>query len=435
MLDMDKELLREINKIWLSLMYNKMMQVKTIYDRIAKSNLSINSLKDWKVRAQVEKFGYYDSAQELPDSTIGALEFLTELGYLEKRNDTIYKIGFFYEVYPYKPVVTPLGYVGISSPMTYHYETLTLDSKQYQAFDETAPSLKNQVSAGMHKHITKFDYGVNFSYDTTIYEVKDLYFDAIWIDCLEPEGKLTVELVEPFIQSSSKRDRKNWRKIREVDPELFLSDSKELGKLIDELEWKKRSIGCIIYNDKAYTIVPREIAQGRVEENDSMGIPRFLDKGVYSYENTRSRIFEDAVADYLQDKYQYALTARFKPCYLEGKEIDVFAEKGTKQKTYTICECKFRQNDSPITMDELRYFQQKIEKVKNIENKRGEAKFYFWFVTNIDDLENGLREYSKQVGIELMKAHLSGNWEKRSDWSVVNISAINSSQNPTIHQK
>ena len=205
--------------------------------------------------------------------------------------------------------------------------------------------------------------------------------------------------------------------------------------MIDELEWKKQSIGCIIYNDKAYTIVPREIAQRRVEENDSMGIPRFLDKGVYAYENTRSRTFEDRVADYLRDEYQYTATTRFKPSYLEGKEIDVFAEKGIKQKKYTICECKLRQNDSPITMDELRYFQQKIEKVKNNESKRGEAKFYFWFVTNIDDLENGLREYSKQVGIELKKARLSGNWEKRSDWSVVNISAINSSQNPTIHQK
>ena len=45
MLDMDKELLREIKGVWLSLMNNKRMQVKTIYDRIAKSNLSMVPLK------------------------------------------------------------------------------------------------------------------------------------------------------------------------------------------------------------------------------------------------------------------------------------------------------------------------------------------------------------------------------------------------------
>lgn len=56
------------------------------------------------------------------------------------------------------------------------------------------------------------------------------------------------------------------------------------------------------------------------------GLIDYLDPGFSSLESYLSRIFEDAIAYFLQEKYEYFTKIRHKPHYLGGKEIDAFGK-------------------------------------------------------------------------------------------------------------
>ncbi len=144
----------------------------------------------------------------------------------------------------------------------------------------------------------------------------------------------------------------------------------------------------------------------------------------FSEENFLSRRFEEQVSAYLVRTFNYDAAVGIKPAYLDGKEIDVLAEKGVMPKTITVCECKLRLNESPIAIQELNDFAEKIVRIKQNETKRGEVKFFFWFVSNTDKSEGGVKEFAKKEGMELKKAELSKNWKGRSDWSVVEINTF-----------
>lgn len=424
LMDLDDITLNEIGKLWYHLMTTKSIYSRTIFNRIPKDRLSKESLENPKVAAEISRQCYYDVVREIPDLRRKALDVLVKLGYVEKHDDTIYFVNYTYVAHPYLPFVLPSGIVGITSPTQRVISNLRLESKQYANFEESAKTFRVQIKAGKHRHIPRFDYGIGFQYETTIYEIKDRYFDAIFVNYDEENKKLIVHLTEPFVQSFNKRDHKNWRQIKEIDQNLFLSGSAAIDKEIDSLEWKKKLIGIILYNDEAYFLSKKtEKDETEDSSNGSFRMPNFLDEGGYSYENYLSRIFEDAVADYLRQNHQYDAVARTKPPYLEGKELDVFAEKGLPLKNITVCECKFRpvNPDSPITISEVQEFGEKAKKVEEHHRKSGVAKFWFWLVTNTDKLEEGVDEYSKKIGIEIKKVHLPKNWKERSDWSVVKI--------------
>src|SRR5919108_2490930 len=127
---------------------------------------------------------------------IEILDKLVELGYIEKRSDTVYFVHFYFEAHPYVPRVGWQGIVGIASKSQVTNKTLILDSRQYANFMESAKIFKNQCSAGMHKHITQFSYADMFHYETIVYELYDIFFDAIYVDYSESDQKLYVKLVE-----------------------------------------------------------------------------------------------------------------------------------------------------------------------------------------------------------------------------------------------
>jgi hypothetical protein len=147
-------------------------------------------------------------------------------------------------------------------------------------------------------------------------------------------------------------------------------------------------------------------------------MPNYLKGDAYSFENLLSRIFEDAVSNYLIEKYQYQAKPRVRLKYLESGEVDVFAEKGITPRVITICECKLRFNETPISLEEVIDFNRKVSIIKQEEVKRGETRFYFWFVSNIDIFEDRVLEYCKTVGIEIMIAKLDVNWRKKSTWFI-----------------
>jgi hypothetical protein len=132
-------------------------------------------------------------------------------------------------------------------------------------------------------------------------------------------------------------------------------------------------------------------------------------------------MFNDSVGFYLHQKHGYSTRVRYLPAYLKGKEIDVFAEKNVDPKYITICECKLRLSGSPISMDEIEYFEEKISVIRAEERRRGNVKFHFWFVTNIEDVEKDALEHAYDVGIKLKRAILPYNWEQRSEWSVIEL--------------
>ena len=159
-----------------------------------------------------------------------------------------------------------------------------------------------------------------------------------------------------------------------------------------------------------------------VEDEDTpWKMPNYLAGDVLSYPNYMSRIFEDATADYLRQKYGYDAYTRIKPDYLENKEIDVFGVRSVLPRQIAVCECKLRFNVSPITMTEITSFYEKILKIKENEGKRGDTIFHFWFVSNSEIYEEGVHDYAKNVGIVMMKAELSANWEKRANWKVKSV--------------
>jgi len=160
---------------------------------------------------------------------------------------------------------------------------------------------------------------------------------------------------------------------------------------------------------------------GQINRDSPNKIPKTVSS---SYENFQSRLFEIATAKYLQDQFNYDTQTGFKPKYLKGKEIDVFAEKGIKQKKITVCECKLRFNDRPITLDEIEYFHKKIKLIEKNETLRSHVQFQFWFVTNTEKQEKDVPKFAKKHGIKLKKAHISKNWKKRSDWAVGKITDI-----------
>ncbi len=255
-------------------------------------------------------------------------------------------------------MLSPTGAVGIAIETKVEMRQFELNSDQFNRFEESARILRSEIRGGKHRHITQFEYRMNFSYETELYETKAPFFDSVFLLFDDSATNLKIYLTEPFIEREKDRDRKNWRRIREISRDFFLERPDEVRQIVEELDWKKKLIGIIVVDDKAY-FVPQ---LGRVDEvrsellGSNLQVPNFLGNSVFSFENYMSRIYEDAIADYLRKIYQYNTTPRYKPEYLQGGEIDVFAEKGLMPKNITICECKLRFNEAPITLQEIKKF-------------------------------------------------------------------------------
>ena len=81
-------------------------------------------------------------------------------------------------------------------------------------------------------------------------------------------------------------------------------------------------------------------------------MPDFLNIRLYSHGNTLSRIFEEAVKNYLTENDEFIVYTRYKPTYLGSGDLDVFATKEDGSKKYiTVCECKLRLSDRNYAID------------------------------------------------------------------------------------
>jgi hypothetical protein len=409
-------------------MRDKRVYAKKVFNRIPKEQISANDMKQAKVRKSVKKDGYYDQSFVISAPRKKCLEKLVSLGYVQKReNEIVYSVAYEYVMHPYHPFVLPPRGLIISGVSNHQaVRNILLDSNEYSLFEKTSRHFRRQIDAKRHTHITHFESFTEFSYKSDIYEVKDKYFDAISLGYRPSTRRLIVDLVEPIKYSRKDKDRKDWRSIRAINPRLFLQGSNSIDNEIATLSWKKDYIGIMIYNNKAcFMSAGKSAKQNAPDPADFLRMPDFLNEEVYTYENMLSRVFEDAVKDFLVDRLRYQATSRYKPPYLR-KELDVYAEKGIREKEITICECKFRLPNSKqaVTIKELNRFERKKRKIERIEKTHAYGKLHFWLVTNADNFEKGLKKRAEKAHIEIRQAILPKGWKIESDWRVIDIKKL-----------
>ena len=418
----------EIVETWHQLMEKKIIQVKKVFQRIPKEELATKQLQDPIIASGIEKFGYYDVATApWPEHTLDVLDFFVKLGYVDKFLDNIHQVSYHHEVHPYEPYIFPSGGVGITAPGKSSTKIIDLDSKKYLNFIKTARDFKNQVISGKHPHITEFNFGENFHYQSDVYEVKDRYFDAIDIGYLSNTHSITIHLTEPEIFTHKNVPRKRWKRSKQLDPHLFLSGNQFIDRFVDELNWKKDYIGIIIYDNQPYTRL-YDLPEKEEDDDKYLAMPKFLGDGVYSVANIYSNKFEDVTGDHLADYLSksgdyFTVKKRLKPSYLHGKEVDVLAEQmGKENVLMIICECKLKFSNSLITEAEIGEFREKVEAIKENESKsRPNIIFSGWLVTNSENISDELKSYASILNIEIKKADLSRNWKKRADWKITTL--------------
>lgn len=411
---MDSIQYRTLSNLWWILLRNKEIYVKRIHSRIPKDKLSKEDLEKPEISKQVKEFGYYDVVRSNSSDEIKILEQLTELGYLEKRTDKVYKVQLFYEAHPYIPHIGIDGHLGLQLNSRNHFGYHYFNSKRFENFVETAKLFGEGMEAGLHRHI-RFGYSLDYSYETEVYEIKDKYFDAIFFGSVI-DDKIAVGLAQPFIQTriSNKETKymKNWKKVKEITIDDFLVGPSRIDPMIDELDWKKKMKGYLMYEDQPYTLLVEPKNSEEEEHKGMLSSPDFFDTGEFSPESMRSRLFEEVAANYIRS-IDYVVKTRVQ--YF-GKEIDIFSEKLSKEKKdMIICECKLRMEDSPLTIDELQTFNDKKELV--IKHEFFE-NCEFWMISNTEQLIDGVKKYADEHDIKIKVARLPRNWKARSDWSI-----------------
>lgn len=137
-----------------------------------------------------------------------------------------------------------------------------------------------------------------------------------------------------------------------------------------------------------------------------------------------SRLFEVESERYLKEKHNCTSTfSPYKPPYLEGKQIDIYAEKGMRDKTITACECKLRFNNGPLTAEEVNDFAKKMANFRQhqlgtAEKEGVTCKIHAWIITNANEAKGEAWKISKDNKIDLKHAILPKNWTRDAYWKI-----------------
>ncbi len=91
----DAERNKAIARSWTLLLQKGTLQAKQVSHRITRENANFIGLKGEEVRKQIDQFGYYDVVDEQPKEILDSLDSLVSLGYLDKKIDKMYNVGFY----------------------------------------------------------------------------------------------------------------------------------------------------------------------------------------------------------------------------------------------------------------------------------------------------------------------------------------------------
>jgi hypothetical protein len=226
---------------------------------------------------------------ERNEDELAILDWLNDMGYVEKRELKMHVVSIDSEYSLLKPSLFPFGYFSLNGDTRSDLEQHTFDEDEFKIFRDTFIPIKKEIDAKRWRHIEDLDMYILYSYNNIRYEVKDVFFDAIYVDWDHKEKKTNITLVEPFFNSKS--GSKNWRKIRELPTISFVSNSENIKKEIEELDWKKKIRGIIALEGKCYFLKYQDITKSNIEIMDILIDVDLseLPKAIEEYDNNRSK--------------------------------------------------------------------------------------------------------------------------------------------------
>jgi hypothetical protein len=168
------------------------------------------------------------------------------------------------------------------------------------------------------------------------------------------------------------------------------------------------------------------LKQAGIADKRMRAIQQFQEKTDAYLDNLASYKFEREVESYLRRELQYTYShCTYKPPYL-GQQIDVYASKGEKVVTITICECKLRFNNRPIDITEIEKFRELASDVRDYEKEKAtregkKVTLHAWLVTNADSVEKKVATTAKRNEIKIKYAEIPKGRErlvKDTSWQV-----------------
>lgn len=154
-----------------------------------------------------------------------------------------------------------------------------------------------------------------------------------------------------------------------------------------------------------------------------------VSEAMMAFENLQAHHFETCVQELLWSKYGYTgVITRYKPPYLEGREIDVYARKGLvgKRKNVTICECKLKFGNAEVRLEEIKHFLEVVPKVRLYESalsakEGGSSKTEAWLITNSKRISQQAVNALRKNNVKILIAKLPSNWYKRGEWKITGV--------------
>jgi hypothetical protein len=356
------------------------------------------------------------------EDTLRQLDYFTDLGYFEKSSKLFNCIRYTYDLYYFYPLLSSKGKFLLPGNVFTATEVCIISEENVDEVIKDLTEFKSNVKSGLYPNILDFNFVTKDKYYSDVYEVRDKYFDSLFFF---GDSITDLHTCIPLNFPHEGRETKKWATETRLD-DISLENKNEIDISIEQLEWKKDRIGLIIRNSKAYWLYNngREINFHDQIAKYQYGITNYLVPGFSSLENYLSRIFEDAVAYFLQEKYGYFTKIRNKPPYLGGKEIDVFGKNTNVDISYLICECKFRLRKNPITVEEISDFVDKTTIIKNQIDITNNETIKFWLVTNSEIIPVDCLTHAEKNNIKVMRAKLNSKWQRRSDWSVTEMKEV-----------
>jgi hypothetical protein len=398
--------------IWNLLMFNKII----IYNCLNNEELFHLMIRDSQALTELKKNNAFRIFSPSLYNTSIVLDELTQLGYVNKRKEGIYSVTYDLTLYPYYPIISPIGFTTYTGEIYHLSETLLLTQTEFTRFEKIADAIQNQVKAGKHAHMRKFDFTQSLEFYSDVYEMQNKYFDSLVFAYFDNE--IGLYLTEPLnIPNAKGEAQKAWKFNTKLSVSL-LYDKNKIDQLMKLVEWKKLRIGLLIRNNKAHWIL-----SGNTSENfhdrlsrEMLNLPNFFDKALFDYYNTHSRIFEDACSVFINSNSLYSTLPRQK---VGGIELDIYGSQKTGTGTI-MCKCKLRFESNPISLEEVDAFDKKLLVLGNLCGDIANR----WILTNMKRIEPDALEFAKKKNIKIYQAYLSHNWKNRADWKVTDLKLL-----------
>ncbi|MDN5847985.1 MAG: restriction endonuclease [Candidatus Nitrosocosmicus sp.] len=347
------------------------------------------------------------------------LEHFVDLEYVERRVENIYSVDYEILLFPYIPIISPIGFTTFTGEILNFSDTVILTEKELRRFKKVAEEIRSQTKNGIHPHLRQFDFAVNIETNSEVYEMKNTYFDAFMFG--QEKGQIRLYETTPLnIPDINGLETKKWAYSKFHPPEL-LNDKTAIDKIISCVEWKSRYHGLLVSHSKAHWILDEDVAENYHDKitKTALKIGDLFERTNVDYHNMHSRIFEDSVSLQLS-KLGYSVETRRKIEDISNNkkfEIDIW---GNKDQKILLAECKLRFGSNPINKDEV---QSLIDKIQLVITQH-HSSVIGYIITNINNIDEDAIQLARSESIKIFNAVLSREWKNRADWKIITMKEV-----------